>query len=272
MEQQLPPQESPEAGWRYKAGFFGLPDSDCLASPRTRHHPPAEPTSPSCLATAADGPGSRTSRAQVYTLAPSVRHDPDLFAFSDHIHPSLASFPPNTRPASSVPAPSPNMDLLSTSDSNSVRGFSGGADTSTWLQDSLSAVDAWPERAEWRVLVFQIHKLIHMASLSPSLFACHPGHGDASSPNLDHPTAPLLRCAFQRSLFSLLLLISHLLFFLLTCPYRLLHDLSVYVHSDGKHDSDVVRRSALLDYRHRLELGLAPLVREHISFHSSTHL
>ena len=158
------------------------------------------------------------------------------------------------------------MDLLSSSDSNSVRGFSGGADTSTCLHDSLSAVDAWPERAEWRVLVFQIHKVIHMASLQPSLFANHPVHADASSPNLDHPTTPLLRCAFQR---SLLLLISHLRFFLL---YRLLHDLSVYVRSDGKHDSDAVRRSALLDYRRRLELGLAPLVREHISFHSSIHL
>ena len=138
-----------------------------------------------------------------------------LFAFSDHIHPSLAPFPPNTRPASSIPPSGPKMDLLSSSDSNSVQAFSGGADVTTWLQDSLSAVDAWPERAEWRVLVFQIHKVIHMASLSPSLFAYHPVQGDASSPNLDHPTAPLLRCAFQRFLYSLLLLISHLPFFLL---------------------------------------------------------
>jgi hypothetical protein len=52
--------------------------------------------------------------------------------------------------------------------------------------------------------------------------------------------------------------------------HRLLHDVSVYSQTAGKHDSDAARRLALLDFRRRLEL-FAPLVREHASFQSAIH-
>ena len=146
------------------------------------------------------------------------------------------------------------------SSSTSVRSFSGG---DVWLHDSLSAVDAWPERAEWRVLVSQMHQI--MASSTNSLFTYHPPHGEACTPNLD-PTSPLLRCAPEDPTWPPLLPTD-----LLFSPSRLLHDVSVYLQTDGKHDSDAVRKTALLEYRRRLEL-FASLVREFTSFHNPIQL
>ena len=150
------------------------------------------------------------------------------------------------------------MDSLSTS--NTVRGFLA---CDTWLQDRLSAVDAWPERAEWRVLVSQMHQVMASPTHTHSLFASY--HGETSAPNLD-PTSPLQRCASEHSI-PASLLPTHLSF----SSHRLLHDLSVYLHTDGKRDSNPARRSALLDFRYRLEL-LAPLVRGHTSFQTPIHL
>ena len=107
----------------------------------------------------------------------------------------------------------------------------------------------------------------HTYGISFTLSICRPScawrgvvpQSRSSHQHQHQPTSPV-----RTPRLPILLTLTDLLFFWF--PHRLLHDLSVYIHTEGKLDSDAVRRSALLDYRRRLELELTPLVREHISF------
>ena len=122
----------------------------------------------------------------------------------------------------------------------------------------------------------------HPYGLSFTLAVRKPGRGVFSQSRSSHqPTPPVrtprrpipLTLLIPPPFFSLFFSFFFLsFFFFFPFPRRLLHDLSVYVHSEGKRDSDAVRRSALLDYRRRLELDLPPLVREQISFHPPNSL